>query len=50
MKKKMERYLLRFMLIIYVAIVLTMTLETEMVCAASDPVAVMNNLSTFILL
>ena len=48
MKKKRERYLLRFMVIIYVAIVFTMTLGTGIVCAASDPLAVINNLSTFI--
>ena len=48
MKKKRERYLLRFMVIIYVAIVFMMTLGTGIVCAASDPLAVINNLSTFI--
>ena len=48
MKKKRECYLLRFMVIIYVAIVFTMTLGTGIVCAASDPLAVINNLSTFI--
>lgn len=48
MKKKRERYLLRFMVIIYVAIVFTMTLGAGIVCAASDPLAVINNLSTFI--
>lgn len=48
MKKKRERYLLRFMVIIYVAIVFTMTLGTGIVCAASDPLAVIGNLSTFI--
>ena len=48
MKKKRERYLLRFMVIIYVAIVFMMTLGTGIVCAASDPLAVIGNLSTFI--
>ena len=48
MKKKRERYLLRFMVIIYVAIVFMMTLGTGIVCAASDPLAVINNLSTFV--
>ena len=48
MEKKRERYLLRFMVIIYVAIVFMMTLGTGIVCAASDPLAVINNLSTFI--
>ena len=48
MKKKRECYLLRFMVIIYVAIVFTMTLGTRIVCAASDPLAVISNLSTFI--
>ena len=48
MKKKRERYLLRFMVIIYVSIVFMMTLGTGIVCAASDPLAVINNLSTFI--
>ena len=48
MKKKRERYLLRLMVIIYVGIVFTMTLGTGIVCAASDPLAVINNLSTFI--
>lgn len=48
MKKKRERYLLRFMVIIYVAIVFMMTLGTGIVCAASDPLAVINKLSTFI--
>ncbi len=48
MKKKRERYLLRFMVIIYVAIVFTMTLGAGIVCAASDPLAVIGNLSTFI--
>ena len=48
MKKKRERYLLRFMVILYVAIVFMMTLGTGIVCAASDPLAVINNLSTFI--
>ena len=48
MKKKRECYLLRFMVIIYVAIVFMMTLGTGIVCAASDPLAVINNLSTFI--
>lgn len=47
MKKKRECYLLRFMVIIYVAIVFTMTLGTGIVCAASDPLAVIGNLSTF---
>ena len=36
------------MVIIYVAIVFMMTLGTGIVCAASDPLAVINNLSTFI--
>jgi hypothetical protein len=48
MKKKRECYLLRFMVIIYVAIVFTMTLGAGIVCAASDPLAVIGNLSTFI--
>lgn len=48
MKKKRERYLLKFMVIIYVSIVFTMTLGTGIVCAASDPLAVIGNLSTFI--
>ena len=48
MKKKRECYLLRFMVIIYVAIVFTMTLGTGIVCAVSDPLAVISNLSTFI--
>ena len=38
MKKKRERYLLRFMVIIYVAIVFMMTLGTGIVCAASESI------------
>lgn len=48
MNKKDKHRLLRITAIVYVAIVLTMTFGANIVCADSDPLAVINNLSTFI--
>ena len=48
MNKKDKHRLLRITAIVYVAIVLTTTFGANIVCAASDPLAVINNLSTFI--
>ncbi len=47
-EKEMDRILIRITAIIYILLVLIFTVETELAYAASDPLAVINNLSTFI--
>lgn len=46
MKKKSRK--MKTVMAIYIAVVLIMTLGTTVVFAASDPLTVINNLSTFI--
>lgn len=46
--KKIKSKKLKAVMLIYIAVVLLMTLGSSFVFAASDPLTVINNLSTFI--
>lgn len=48
MKTEKKRQPIRLIMMIYGALTLAMTMGTGVVFAASDPLAVINNLSTFI--
>ena len=47
-EKEMDRILIRITMAVYILLVLIFTVGTDLAYAASDPLAVINNLSTFI--
>ena len=47
-EKEMDRVLIRITMAVYILLVLIFIVGTDLAYAASDPLAVINNLSTFI--
>ena len=47
-EKEMDRILIRITMAVYILLVLIFIVGTDLAYAASDPLAVINNLSTFI--
>ena len=47
-EKEMDRILIRITMAVYILLVLIFTVRADLAYAASDPLAVINNLSTFI--
>lgn len=47
-EKEMDRILIRITMAVYILLVLIFTVGTDLAYAVSDPLAVINNLSTFI--
>ena len=47
-EKEMDRILIRITMAVYILLVLIFTIGADLAYAASDPLAVINNLSTFI--